>query len=129
MSERESVTSEQLSVNSGQSPPEVEIADGQEVKQMADQELCALKDKHAAEIAALTEQVELLRDTVKENLSSTGDQEADSGRSGSFAKTAGVKEARTGGGRILLQKVAAQAGQTGSRTDVQEYLRVRRNYV
>ena len=44
-------------------------------------------------------------------------------------KTQGVKETRTSGARGLLQNVAKQAARSGSRSDVQEYLRVRRQYV
>lgn len=44
-------------------------------------------------------------------------------------KTQGVKETRTTGTRTLLQHAAKQAAVSGSRTDVQEYLRLRRNFV
>ncbi|MCI0498287.1 MAG: hypothetical protein L0Y36_01210 [Planctomycetales bacterium] len=44
-------------------------------------------------------------------------------------KTQGVKEVRGGGGRVVLEKAARRAARTASRTDVQEYLRIRRSFV
>jgi len=44
------------------------------------------------------------------------------------AKTAGVKE-RGAGGRGALERAANKAATTGNRADLQEYLRIRRNYV
>ncbi len=88
-------------------------------------EIDALKAAHAAEIAALTEQVEALRDAVKEHLCTAPQADDAEGP----AKTSGVKESRHAGPRHVLAAAASQAEQTGSRVDVQEYLRVRRNYV
>jgi len=44
-------------------------------------------------------------------------------------KTQGVKETRTGGARGMLAAAAGRASQSGSRADLQEYLRARRGYV
>jgi len=44
-------------------------------------------------------------------------------------KTQGVKETRTSGARNVLQAAARQAAGSGSRKDVQEYLRIRRCFV
>ena len=122
MSEQETVNSDQPGGDrNSESPPEVGEHPNRET---ASKEIAALKEKHAAEIAALTEQVAALRDAVKDSLSAAGEG------SGSEApsKTAGVKELR-GGARSVLAAAASQAHQTGSRADVQEYLRLRRNYV
>jgi hypothetical protein len=43
-------------------------------------------------------------------------------------KTAGAKE-RLEGGRTVLERAAKKAATTGSRTDLQEYLKLRRNFV
>jgi len=43
-------------------------------------------------------------------------------------KTAGVKE-RISGGRTVLEDSARRAASTGSRIDLQEYLKARRNYL
>ena len=42
-------------------------------------------------------------------------------------KTSGAKE-RNAGGQAILEKAAAKAATTGSRTDLQEYLQLRRNF-
>jgi len=43
-------------------------------------------------------------------------------------KTAGAKE-RMESSQTVLEKVAKKAATTGSRTDLQEYLKLRRNFV
>ena len=43
-------------------------------------------------------------------------------------KTAGAKE-RLEGGQAVLERAAKKAATTGSRTDLQEYLKLRRNFV
>ena len=43
-------------------------------------------------------------------------------------KTAGAKE-RMEGGRTVLERAAKRAATTGSRTDLQEYLKLRRNFI
>jgi hypothetical protein len=43
-------------------------------------------------------------------------------------KTAGAKE-RMGSSQTVLEKVAKKAAKSGSRTDLQEYLKLRRNFV
>lgn len=108
---------EQLSEVRGQSSEVGELA--------AEGEIGALKAAHAAEILALTEQVEALRDAVKAQLSAAPQADDAEGP----AKTSGVKESRHSGPRHVLAAAASQAGQTGSRGDVQEYLRLRRQYV
>jgi hypothetical protein len=42
--------------------------------------------------------------------------------------TAGAKE-RGAGGQVVLERAAIRAAQTGDRKDLQEYLKVRRNYL
>lgn len=44
-------------------------------------------------------------------------------------KTQGVKEVRGSGGRAVLEKAAKRAAGSGNRTDVQEYMRIRRSFV
>jgi len=44
------------------------------------------------------------------------------------SKTAGVKQ-RTGGGQAVLENSAKRAAVSGSRTDVHDYMRVRRQFV
>jgi hypothetical protein len=44
------------------------------------------------------------------------------------SRTAGVKQ-RTGGGRAVLENSAKRAAVSGSRTDVHDYMRVRRQFV
>ncbi len=123
MSEQEMVNSDQPGGDrNSESPPEVGEHPNRET---VSKEITALKEKHAAEIAALTEQVAALRDAVKESLSAAG---SELGGSDTPSKTAGVKEPR-GGARSVLAAAASQAVRTGSRTDVQEYLRLRRKFV
>ncbi|MHC4122319.1 MAG: hypothetical protein ACYSSI_01995 [Planctomycetota bacterium] len=43
-------------------------------------------------------------------------------------KTAGAKE-RVNGGKMVLERAAQKAAETGSRVDLQEYLKLRRNFV
>jgi len=43
-------------------------------------------------------------------------------------KTAGVRE-RISGNQTMIEKAAKKAATTGSRTDLQEYLKLRRNYL
>ena len=93
--------------------------------QAAEKELSELKESHDeqnVQLAQLKEQVESLQDAVKESLAAA--TENDNGQ-----KTQGVKETRTGGARSMLQNAAKRAADSGSRSDVQEYLRLRRAYV
>lgn len=53
---------------------------------------------------------------------------ADVGATGAAKKTAGAKE-RLEGGQTVLERAARRAATTGSRTDLQEYLKLRRNFV
>lgn len=53
---------------------------------------------------------------------------ADVGSLGALKKTAGVRE-RMEGGRNILERAARRAATTGNRTDLQEYLKLRRNFV
>jgi hypothetical protein len=50
------------------------------------------------------------------------------GRSVTATKTAGAKE-RMEGSQTVLERAAKKAATTGSRTDLQEYLKLRRNFV
>jgi hypothetical protein len=51
-----------------------------------------------------------------------------SGEMGHLSKTAGVKE-RASSGEVILERAAKKAATTGTRGDLQEYLRLRRNFV
>jgi hypothetical protein len=53
---------------------------------------------------------------------------ADSSEMGHLSKTAGVKE-RANSGEVILERAAKKAATTGTRDDLQEYLRLRRNFV
>jgi hypothetical protein len=53
---------------------------------------------------------------------------ADVGKTVSSTKTAGAKE-RTASPQAVLAKAAKKACATGNRTDLQEYLRLRRNFL
>ncbi len=93
--------------------------------QAAEKELSELKESHNEQneqMAALKEQVESLQDAVKQSLVAATEND-------NRQKTQGVKETRTGGARTMLQTAAKQAAHSGSRSDVQEYLRFRRAYV
>ncbi|NIP23353.1 MAG: hypothetical protein GWN67_04485 [Phycisphaerae bacterium] len=50
------------------------------------------------------------------------------GRAVTATKTAGAKE-RTEGSHTVLERAAKKAATTGSRTDLQEYLKMRRNFI
>ena len=93
--------------------------------QAAEKELSELKESHneqSEQLAQLKEQVEGLQDAVKQSLAAAAEN-------GNGQKTQGVKGTRTGGARSTLQTAAKQAADSGSRSDVQEYLRLRRNFV
>ncbi|MHC4265142.1 MAG: hypothetical protein ACYSUK_04325 [Planctomycetota bacterium] len=53
---------------------------------------------------------------------------ADADEKGQPLKTAGVKE-RVNSGEVVLERAAKKAATTGHRGDLQEYLRLRRNFV
>jgi hypothetical protein len=53
---------------------------------------------------------------------------ADTGERFHLSKTAGVKE-RASSGEVVLERAAKKAATTGHRGDLQEYLRLRRNFV
>ncbi|MBL7215207.1 MAG: hypothetical protein ISS71_05970 [Phycisphaerae bacterium] len=138
MSEESAVTGESLAViDEDQSLPDVSgtekeqnekrVPVGEAIRyrkraQAAEKELSELKESHEnqdAELAQLKEQVQGLENTVKQTVTPEHDNH----------KTQGVKETRTGGARSMLQTAAKQAAGSGSRSDVQEYLRLRRNFV
>lgn len=82
--------------------------------QAAEKELSELKELHdtqARELEQLKEQVEA------------------EAAANAASMTQGVKETRTGGARNRLEAAATRAAESGKRADVQEYLRLRRNYV
>ncbi|MHC4927796.1 MAG: hypothetical protein ACYTER_10845 [Planctomycetota bacterium] len=81
-----------------------------------------LKADHAEEVKLLREEIEGLRDSVKEVLSSASEE------SGGPVKTAGVRPGRSGV-RSVLASAAVAARESGKRVDVQEYMRVRRLHV
>jgi len=108
--------------------------------QAAEKELAELKEVHekqGRELAGLREKMEGgLKDTpsplrgtpplqgesvVVGTAHPTGERAA--------VKTQGVKETRTGGARVMLAAAAGRAAKSGSRVDLQEYLRARRQYV
>lgn len=93
--------------------------------QAAEKELGELKasyDKQERELAALKEQAPAAAGPA-------ANIPAPAGQTDGPVKTQGVKEARTTGTRTMLQQAAKQAAGSGSRADVQEYLRLRRAYV
>lgn len=95
--------------------------------QAAEKELGELKasyEKQERELAALKEQAEGSENTARQSLTA-----APGSSPGNHHKTQGVKEVRTTGTRSMLQHAAKQAAGSGSRADVQEYLRLRRAYV
>ncbi len=134
MSEEEAVSSEQLPVISENQEdvvheklvPVSEAIRYRKRAQAAEKELAELKEKHAEEVADLKAQIESV--TTPSLLRSTPPLQGES-LSSQSVKTQGVKETRTPGGRSLLQNAAKQAAGSGSRSDVQEYLRLRRAYV
>jgi hypothetical protein len=86
--------------------------------QAAEKELSELKElyeKQGQELAELKGQIE-----------SSGDLTPAVNAS---CKTQGVKESRAGGSRAMLEGAARRAAESGSRADIQEYLRARRRYV
>lgn len=132
MSEQTSVNIEQSTV-SDEGPETVQaeklVPVGEAIRyrkraQAAEKELSELKQTHeqqADELSVLKEKVQQLEEAAEQ---SAADSVKDT-----HHKTQGVKESRTGGARTLLQNAARQAADTGSRADVQEYLRLRRNFV
>ena len=113
--------------------------------QAAEKELLELKELHekqGEELVVLKEQAETLEDTAKqsmtvapaegsaeENMSTASVDMAPNNSVITGHKTQGVRETRTGGARTVLQTAAKQAAHSGSRSDVQEYLRIRRSFV
>jgi len=90
--------------------------------QAAEKELDELKQAHekqAEELAGMKDEVEQLKAAVLN----------DPSLQSNAVKTQGVKESRTSGVRTMLQNAARQAADSGSRADMQEYLRLRRNYL
>lgn len=94
-------------------------------KAVSENAIFELRAQHANEIAVLKEQLESLRDVVKESLSQAVKED---GSDVSPSKTTGLKRLHTGI-RSDLNAAASQAHETGNRTDVQEYLRLRRKYL
>lgn len=99
--------------------------------QAAEKELDELKERleqQGGQVEQLKQEVETLKTPapVREGESRL---QASSLVPQASVKTQGVKETRTTGTRTLLQHAAKQAAVSGSRTDVQEYLRLRRNFV
>jgi len=147
----ESVISEQGSVNSeGESRleaggtneeklvPVSEAIRYRKRAQAAEKELGELKEsfeKQGEELATLNEQTESsktpssLRGTGPLQGESLNVPKQDASATLVLKKTQGVKEPRTGGARGVLQGAARQAANSGSRSDVQEYLRLRRSFV
>ena len=78
-----------------------------------------LGDSEEADLNSLVEQLK----SEKQYLFADGES-----RNYHSPKTAGVRE-RQGGGDKVLEKYAKRAANTGSRTDLQEYLKLRRNFV
>ena len=108
-------------------PGEKQVPVGEAIRyrkraQAAEKQLAQLRQEHeqqGEQFAALKEEVEKLKAAEAEQLSA----------STATVQTQGVKESRTGGARTKLQTAARQAAVSGSRADVQEYLRLRRNFV
>lgn len=93
--------------------------------QAAEKELNEVKESHEKqtdELTALKEQVQALQQAVEQHAQQAAETTVSQ-------MTQGVKETRTGGARTTLQTAARQAAESGSRADVQEYLRLRRNFM
>jgi hypothetical protein len=132
MSEEETVVSEQSTVTSEQEEtavseklvPVSEAIRYRKRAQAAEKELGELKERleqQQAEFEEMKQEVEALNTCSTSQDSSLIPHVS--------TKTQGVKESRTGGARTMLQTAARQAVGTGSRADVQAYLRLRRQYV
>ena len=142
MSEQETVASEQSAITSEEAETSVseklvpvsEAIRYRKRAQAAEKELGELKELHekqGEEFEQLKQEVELLKTpsgpSTPSPLRGTPPLQGES--LSSTVKTQGVKETRTGGARTMLQTAAKQAAHSGSRTDVQEYLRIRRSFV
>lgn len=91
----------------------------------AEKELSELKELHEKQGQELAELKDEKLNTPS-LLRGTGPLQ---GESVNGVKTQGVKELRAGGSRAMLEGAARRAAQSGSRADIQEYLRARRRYV
>lgn len=118
--------------------PVVEAIRYRKRAQAAEKELSELKELHdeqGKELEQLKEQAEKFN--ALQPPPPSGVLSLERGRANNFLQgeshsgvmTQGVKETRTGGARNMLDAAATRAAQSGKRADVQEYLRVRRNYV
>ena len=143
MSEQETVASEQSAITSEEAETSVseklvpvsEAIRYRKRAQAAEKELSELKELHekqGEELAALNSSMERKR---HDKTADTADPipslalRAAGNDATRAVKTQGVKETRTGGARTQLETAAKQAAHSGSRSDVQEYLRIRRQYV
>ena len=104
---------------------EKELLELKERHDKQSEELAALKEIRAGNVSDRSGQAESLK--TPSLLQSTPPLQGES--LNKAVKTQGVKETRTSGARGLLQNAAKQAAGSGSRSDVQEYLRIRRSYV
>ena len=120
-----SENNEPLTVNNTSSEKLVPVGEAIRYRkraQAAEKELEELKVSHQKqddELTSLKEQLEAVQD------GRVSDRPGESGT----VRTQGVKEARATGTRSVLQNAARQAAGSGSRADVQEYLRLRRNFL
>ena len=113
--------------------PEKQVPVGEAIRyrkraQAAEKELAELKTRHETqgrELAQLKDTVE----TLEAGAAAAVPDGAAPRRAATPDRTQGVKESRTGGARTRLQTAARQAAVSGSRADVQAYLRIRRHYV
>ncbi len=98
--------------------------------QAAEKELGELKERleqQGGEAEQLKQTIETLKTPT--SLRGTGPLQEENHLPQASIKTQGVKETRATGTRTRLQHAARQAAVSGSRTDVQEYLRLRRSFV
>lgn len=116
------VSSEQLSVDSDQLP----VNSVEELNKLKE-----ANQKQAAEIKELKKEVEVLRtpSSLRDNPPSQGQSHLNPKRDASATlKTQGIKPSR-GDGMGVLHKAAKRAAHSNSRSDVQEYMRLRRSFV
>ncbi|MBC8391448.1 MAG: hypothetical protein H8E17_02630 [Deltaproteobacteria bacterium] len=126
MSEQETVASEQSAITREEAETSLNeklVPVGEAIRyrkraQAAEKELSELKQSHEKQ----GEELAALKESEATGVSGRSEQST-------AAKTQGVRETRTGGARTQLQTAAKQAASSGSRSDVQEYLRIRRSFV
>lgn len=80
-------------------------------------------------LGRLREELEALKADIKALQNAAAEVPDASGPSGIQTKTQGVREPLGAGRQAALEKAARAAARSGSRMDVQEYMRIRRRFV